>query len=63
MTGSKRSPPIWCGISRGAAIAAKAMFVAIDKATAIRMYNKVRRYWAEMLAREAKRSPRPPMTR
>jgi type I restriction enzyme, R subunit len=33
----------------------KAMFVAIDKATAIRMYNKVRRYWDEMLAREATR--------
>ena len=33
----------------------KAMFVAIDKATAIRMYDKVRRYWAEMLARETKR--------
>jgi len=33
----------------------KAMFVAIDKATAIRMYDKVRRYWGEMLAREEKR--------
>ncbi|MGO4871362.1 MAG: type I restriction endonuclease subunit R [Roseiarcus sp.] len=33
----------------------KAMFVAIDKATAIRMYDKVRRYWGEMLARETKR--------
>ena len=33
----------------------KAMFVAIDKATAIRMYDKVRRQWTEMLAREAKR--------
>jgi type I restriction enzyme, R subunit len=31
------------------------MFVAIDKATAIRMYDKVRRYWAEMLAQETKR--------
>ena len=29
----------------------KVMFVAIDKATAIRMYDKVRLYWAEMLAR------------
>ncbi|MBG0810806.1 type I restriction endonuclease subunit R [Methylosinus sp. H3A] len=33
----------------------KAMFVAIDKATAIRMYDKVRHHWDEMLAREAKR--------
>ena len=33
----------------------KAMFVAIDKATAIRMYDKVRRHWGEMLAREEKR--------
>ena len=33
----------------------KAMFVAIDKATAIRMYDKVRRHWGEMLARETKR--------
>ena len=33
----------------------KAMFIAIDKATAIRMYDKVRRHWAEMLAREAER--------
>jgi type I restriction enzyme R subunit len=33
----------------------KAMFVAIDKATAIRMYDKVRRYWSEMLARETNR--------
>ena len=39
----------------------KAMFVAIDKATAIRMYDKVQRYWAEMLAREAeaRRSDQP----
>jgi hypothetical protein len=34
---------------------AKAMFVAIDKATAIRMYDKLRGYWGDMLAREAKR--------
>ena len=33
----------------------KAMFVAIDKATAVRMYNKVRHYWGEMLAREKTR--------
>jgi type I restriction enzyme, R subunit len=33
----------------------KAMFVAIDKATAIRMYDKVRRQWTELLARETKR--------
>ena len=33
----------------------KAMFVAIDKATAIRMYDNVRRHWGEMLARETKR--------
>jgi type I restriction enzyme R subunit len=33
----------------------KAMFVAIDKATAIRMYDKFRRHWGEMLARETKR--------
>jgi type I restriction enzyme R subunit len=33
----------------------KAMFVAIDKATAIRMFNRVHRYWDEMLAREAMR--------
>jgi type I restriction enzyme R subunit len=30
----------------------KAMFVAIDKATAVHMYDKVRRYWREMLAAE-----------
>ena len=35
----------------------KAMFVAIDKATAIRMYDKVRRHWTEMLARETERIP------
>jgi type I restriction enzyme R subunit len=28
----------------------KAMFVAIDKATAVRMYEKVRKHWAELLA-------------
>lgn len=33
----------------------KAMFVAIDKATAIRMYDKVRRHWDKMLALETKR--------
>jgi type I restriction enzyme R subunit len=33
----------------------KAMFIAIDKATAIRMYDKVRRHWTEMLATEAER--------
>jgi type I restriction enzyme R subunit len=33
----------------------KAMFIAIDKATAIRMYDKVQRHWAEMLARETQR--------
>ena len=33
----------------------KAMFIAIDKATAVRMYDKVRRYWADMLARETER--------
>ena len=33
----------------------KAMFIAIDKATAIRMYDKVRRRWSDMLAEETKR--------
>lgn len=33
----------------------KAMFIAIDKATAIRMYDNVQRTWAGMLAREAER--------
>ena len=33
----------------------KAMFIAIDKATAIRMYDNVQRHWGEMLAREAER--------
>lgn len=33
----------------------KAMFVAIDKATAIRMYDKVRHHWREMLTSEARR--------
>ena len=33
----------------------KAMFVAIDKATAVRMYDLVRRHWTDMLTREAKR--------
>ena len=33
----------------------KAMFVAIDKATAVRMYDKVRRQWAAMLVAERKR--------
>jgi type I restriction enzyme, R subunit len=33
----------------------KAMFIAIDKATAVRMHDKVRRYWSEMLAREGER--------
>ena len=33
----------------------KAMFIAIDKAIAIRMYDNVQRSWAEMLAREAER--------
>jgi type I restriction enzyme, R subunit len=28
----------------------KAMFVAIDKATAVRMYEKVRKHWAELIA-------------
>jgi type I restriction enzyme, R subunit len=36
----------------------KAMFVAIDKATAIRMYDKVRLSWGEMLARETRRIER-----
>ena len=30
----------------------KAMFIAIDKATAVRMFDKVKRRWAEMIARE-----------
>lgn len=30
------------------------MFIAIDKATAIHMYDKVRQRWTEMLAREAR---------
>ena len=33
----------------------KAMFIAIDKATAIRMYDNVKRHWGVMLAREAER--------
>jgi len=33
----------------------KAMFIAIDKATAVRIYDNVQRHWAEMLAREAER--------
>ena len=33
----------------------KAMFVAIDKATAVRMFDKVRRVWGEMLLRETAR--------
>jgi type I restriction enzyme R subunit len=33
----------------------KAMFVAIDKATAVRMYDKVRARWAALLAEEAAR--------
>jgi len=33
----------------------KAMFIAIDKATAVRMYDKVKRHWSAMLAREAER--------
>jgi len=33
----------------------KAMFIAIDKATAIRMYDNVKRHWADMLARESDR--------
>jgi type I restriction enzyme R subunit len=33
----------------------KAMFVAIDKATAVRMYDKVSRHWSEMLAGEENR--------
>ena len=31
----------------------KAMFIAIDKATAVRMYDNVQRHWADMLSREA----------
>ena len=33
----------------------KAMFVAIDKATAVRMYNKVQKHWGNLLAAEAKK--------
>ncbi len=33
----------------------KAMFIAIDKATAICMYDNVQRHWAAMLTREAER--------
>jgi type I restriction enzyme, R subunit len=33
----------------------KAMFIAIDKATAIRMYDNVRRHWTGILEREAER--------
>jgi type I restriction enzyme, R subunit len=36
------------GASRG--YLGKAMFVAIDKATAVRMYDKVRKAWAAELA-------------
>ncbi|MBV8443932.1 MAG: type I restriction endonuclease subunit R, partial [Hyphomicrobiales bacterium] len=34
----------------------KAMFIAIDKATAVRMYDKVKRHWGDMLARETERA-------
>jgi type I restriction enzyme, R subunit len=33
----------------------KAMFIAIDKATAIRMYDAVKRHWDDMLVHEAER--------
>ncbi len=33
----------------------KAMFIAIDKATAIKMYDKVKHFWNEMLDRESAR--------
>jgi type I restriction enzyme, R subunit len=33
----------------------KAMFIAIDKATAVRMFDKVKRRWVEMIARERAR--------
>jgi type I restriction enzyme R subunit len=33
----------------------KGMFIAIDKATAVRMYEKVQRYWKAMLERERQR--------
>ena len=33
----------------------KAMFIAIDKATAVRMYDKVQQHWQAMLARERER--------
>src|SRR6185437_124972 len=33
----------------------KGMFIAIDKATAVRMYEKVQRYWKVMLERERHR--------
>jgi len=37
----------------------KAMFVAIDKATAVRMYDKVQKEWvAELTAREQQLPPR-----
>lgn len=33
----------------------KAMFVAIDKATAVRMHDKVRKHWGDLLAEEEKK--------
>ena len=42
----------------------KGMFVAIDKATAVRMYDKVTAQWAALLAQEGKRvAHAPPETR
>jgi len=36
----------------------KAMFIALDKATAVRMYDKVRRYWAAHIAALEARRPK-----
>ena len=42
----------------------KAMFVAIDKATAVRMYDKVRKYWAELIVeKEDELQKAPPAAR
>jgi type I restriction enzyme, R subunit len=38
----------------------KAMFVAIDKATAVRMYNKVKSRWSALIAEETRRVAQAP---
>ena len=45
-----RSPRTSSRTSSGAAISGKAMVVCIDKATAVRMYDKVQKYWTAQIA-------------